>query len=60
MFLLSCCDPPDKHVAICVFRKRKAAMTKMMKMRRRRSHPVVLIPQSRTALKKVAGKDIVT
>lgn len=50
-----CCD---KHVVICVFRRRKAVMRRMMKMtRRRRSHPAVLILQARTSLKKVAGKD---
>lgn len=52
------CDPADKHVVICVFRRRKAVMRRMMKMtRRRRSHPAVLILQARTSLKKVAGKD---
>lgn len=33
-------------------------MRRMMKMMRR-SHPIVLIHQARTALKKVAGKDSV-
>lgn len=52
------CDPAHKHVVICVFRRRKAVMRRRMKMmRRRRSHPSVPKLLTRTALKKVAGKD---
>lgn len=56
-FCILCCNPPDKHAVIHVFRRRRAAMRRMKKMMtRRRSHPTVLILPTRTALKKVAGK----
>lgn len=55
-FCIQCCDPANKHVVICVFRRRKAVMRRMMKMMRR-SHPSVLKLLARTPLKKVTGKD---